>query len=514
MTRPVLLTLILAVTAGLCPAPAWAGGGGIESGSLVGVRGLLRIVSAANQPAGTLSLGTEAQFYWMPEMLAGPTEGQDHSRLENSLTVAFTPWRYVEAAFSARVASDSSSGGGGADELQVAVGDPRLVIKGGAEVVNGLSLGAMVDLRFLAGAGYFEAAAAATSGLFALLVSWDGGEALPLGVHLNLGFFMEGSKNLVEDPSRLSQAQLHAAGISSFHRVVTRLGLAYDTRYVGPFLEVGMENLVGGDAPGVSEHPTYLSGGLRVWPTRSRSVQILAAVDVGLAGVADGSSLALAPDRYGPVIPRWNLSVGLTYRLGTYAEEPTSQGPGEGGLTSTQPADVSPAGGVIRGTFVGRVLDAANEQPIIGARVAVDGESASPLVVDETDGTFRSYPLQTGKRSLLVKADGYRDHRAQLTILAGRPARVTVRLESVKAATPGTLRGTIKDTSGRVIRQATLLIPRLDRRIKIRRDGSFSTSLEPGEYAVLISAPGFRAQRKRLKISVGATVILNVELHR
>jgi len=45
-------------------------------------------------------------------------------------------------------------------------------------------------------------------------------------------------------------------------------------------------------------------------------------------------------------------------------------------------------------------------------------------------------------------------------------------------------------------------------------DGSFTVSLKPGEYKVVISAAKFRTQQKLIRIQEGSTVILNVELHR
>ncbi len=89
-----------------------------------------------------------------------------------------------------------------------------------------------------------------------------------------------------------------------------------------------------------------------------------------------------------------------------------------------------------------------------------------------------------------------------------------MRLDPVQEAEPGTLRGTVKDTRGKSVRRATVLIPGLDRTLTPKADGSFSTLLKAGEHSIIISAPGYRAQRKRLKISAGGTVILNVELHR
>ncbi len=498
------------LTLALLAAPVRADASELPAGgSLAGVRGLLRVAAAANQPAGTISLGTEAGFYWMPEMLAG---GQDHSRLVNSLTVAFTPWRYIEAALSARVVSDSSSGGAAGDELQVAVGDPRLVVKGGGEVGAGVSVGAAVDLRFLAGAGYFESAASATSALFSLLAGWQGDPGIPLGIHLNVGFRYDGSSSLVSDPSQLSEAQRLAIGLSSFHQVVSRLGVEVTTRYVGPFLEISLENLVGSGAPGFSDHPGYVSGGLRVWPTASKSLQLLAAVDVGFAGVADGAALEVSPGLYAPVIPRWNLMLGLSYRIDAFSDPAPAARRGRvqitvGGTPSEMPEGQSSA-------FAGVVTDAVTAEPVPNARVLVEGESVSPMAVDSATGRFRTYRLTPGVRAILIEADGYKPRRVERSISGGDVAQLKVALEPVQAGQPGTLRGTVKNTRGKVLRRSSVLIPSLDLAIKPDRDGTFSARLAPGIYTVLISAPGYRAQRKKLKISAGGTVILNVEMHR
>ncbi len=362
-----------------------------RGGNLAGVSGLLRLTAASNQPAGSISLGTEASFYWVPEMLDG---GQDHSRLENSITISFTPWRYIEAALSARVVSDSSSGGALGDERQVAVGDPRLVLKGGGEVTRGISLGGLVDLRFFAGAGYFEEAAAATSVLFSVLASWWGGERLPIEVHLNFGFLYDGVGNLVEDPSLLTESQRQAIGISSFHRLVTRVGLSYVTRCVGPFLEFSLENLVGSEAPGFSFHPGYASAGLRAWPTASKSMQILAAVDVGFSGVANGTALAIAPGLYTPVIPRWNVLLSLAYRFNVFSQP--SKAPRRGRMSVSvagTPAEVPEGQSCV---IQGQVLDSATGEPLAGARVLVEGEMASSSVSQPGERPLPHLPPDAG----------------------------------------------------------------------------------------------------------------------
>ena len=92
--------------------------------------------------------------------------------------------------------------------------------------------------------------------------------------------------------------------------------------------------------------------------------------------------------------------------------------------------------------------------------------------------------------------------------------RTTLRLSPKTTVVPGTLRGTIKALVGKNPKSSTILIPELDKTVSVEQDGAFSIQLKPGEYKVVVSAPGFRSQTKRIRVMEGSTVILNVELHK
>ncbi len=473
-----------------------------NGGNLLGQRGLLRMVSASNHPAGVITLGTDLQIFSAKNLLA---EGQRHSRMENTISISWTPLRFLEAALALHVISDSSSGAT-VDELQVAVGDPQISLKGGYEILSGLTIGGLVDLRFPSGAGYFEAALSSTNALIALVASYSLGDRLPLAIHLNLGFFVDGSQNMFEDLSVLTPGQLFAAQVSSFNRVVTRLGVEYITRYVGPFVELSLEPYVGGGAPGFTGSPGRISFGARVWPTKQKGFQILAAMDVGITGVGYGSRPALAAGQYSVVLPRWNLLLRLSYRFDPFGEA----APRVVEAPKKDCAPPPPRPGVV----IGKVVDSRTGKPVWNAMVRVEGEQASSQAVNPQDGVFRTYGITPGTQVLFVAADGYDAARQELTVKAGGTVEVTIKLQTRKAVPPGTLRGSIKDTRGRKVKSATVLIPELDRTIAVPASGSFSLTLKPGEYKVIISAPRYRTQRKSIRIQEGDTVILNVELFR
>lgn len=494
-----ILSLLLVCSSGAALADTPA------AGNLIGQRGMLRMSSAANQPSGVISIGTVFQGFSSGDFLA---KGEDHSRMINSYAINWAVFRYVEAALALHVTSDQSTVGSAEPELMVAVGDPELSFKGGAELGGGVSVGGLFDLRFPAGSGFFEPSAGATSFLIAALASWSP-KSLPLGVHLNLGFFYDGSENLFDKPGDLSAAQVYAAQLSSFHRVVTRLGVEYNSRYVGPFLELSLEPFMGDGAPGFGDSPGILSLGARVWPTKSKSFQLLAAADIGLTGVSTGEARSLPADKYAFVLPRWNILVGLAYRFDAYAREPTVGGGGEN-VEPPPPVVEKPKTGVVEGD----VVDAQTNKPIWNAAVSVAGEESSSLAVDPKDGTFKTYRLPVGPHTVVARADGYAPAEAQVQVTEDGTARATLRLSPKTTVVPGTLRGTIKALVGKSPKSSTILIPELDRTVEVDEGGVFSIQLKPGEYKVVVSAPGFRSQTKRIRVMEGSTVILNVELHK
>ena len=139
------------------------------AGNLMGHRGILRAAAANNQPAGFIGVGTVFQGFAAKDFLG---QGEDHSRMVNSYSISYAPFRFVEAAFALHVTSDQSTVGN-YEELMVAVGDPELSIKGRAELGHGVALGGLFDVRFPSGSGFFQASMSATSFLVAALAAFD-----------------------------------------------------------------------------------------------------------------------------------------------------------------------------------------------------------------------------------------------------------------------------------------------------------------------------------------------------
>ncbi|MCB9555942.1 MAG: carboxypeptidase regulatory-like domain-containing protein [Deltaproteobacteria bacterium] len=482
---------LLTVVAHATPAPQEAAGG-----NLIGQRGVLRASTATTQPRGQVSIGTNLQYFRASNFLA---DGQNHARLINSYSLSFAAFRWLEAAVALHMTSDSSSGK--QDELQVAIGDPQLALKGSYAFGKQLAAGLLLDLRFPAGAGFFKPAGSAAVFSLAALGSYRFN--IPLSIHANIGVILDRSKNLFDDASQLSVAQRFAAQINSFHRIVSRIALEYDFRYASPFVELSLEPFIGADAPGFADSPGLLSLGTRLWATKHRSVQLLAALDIGLIGVAKTSGLQLPANKFATPIPRWNLLLRLSYRFNALPKAAPARP-----IVPTKPPEISPA------RLAGRVIDDQSGTAIPSARVQIAGSAASSLAVDAQTGTFRSFALPPKRYVVIASAEGYQPRRITVELESGAEARTTLRLTPSGQTAPGTVRGVIRTLGGKSVGRATILLPTLDRTIEASADGSFSLSLSPGEYKLIISARGFRTQRKTILVRGSTTVILNVEMHR
>jgi TonB-linked SusC/RagA family outer membrane protein len=79
------------------------------------------------------------------------------------------------------------------------------------------------------------------------------------------------------------------------------------------------------------------------------------------------------------------------------------------------------------GTIVGRVVHATNEQPIVGARVAVVGDTARSVITRE-DGRFTLAGVPAGARRLRISRLGFTPADQQVTVAVGQPATVAARL--------------------------------------------------------------------------------------
>ena len=171
-----------------------------------------------------------------------------------------------------------------------------------------------------------------------------------------------------------------------------------------------------------------------------------------------------------------------------------------------------------QGTFTvtGQVLDDVTGRGVPEATVTLAGFAETPLIVDYRTGNFHSFPVPSGSGLLRleVRAPNYQPNVQMLKrgapnsqlkldfrmLLADRPAMGKLQVIFKNAHTSQSIAG------------AMAFIPSLQQKILANAEGSFVTDVKAGHFDVLLSAPGYHTQRRKLTLHDGEVVILNIYL--
>ena len=470
-------------------APAIADAGANVGHTSAALPGLLR-VSTAHEAETGLSVALSGGY--------GYTEGvlgidDAHHRALGTVAVGFQPFSWLGASLKLDGRIDRHSGGTG-DGGGLA-GDPRLFLRGSWDFDL---IGAGVQI-----VGWFPGKKApsidfgATSFDFLLLGSLKVPE-LPLLLAANAGFRLDRSANAAPDADILSPEDRLALGVSESNAVLLGFGLSYRIDAVELLADWTWSVLVGDLAPPPAASPMLLSGGARWSITDDEAFQLTAMLQVAPAGrpIVDPIYPLV------PVDPLVSGIVGLNYRP-PVASAPVHRAPPP---PPPPPPIAPPPPQPTTGTFLGRVTN-TDGAPLLGARVTVETATGSRTVV-ATDGSFELERLPVGSVRVRIEADGYDSLELSVRISpAGNELEV-----SLKPALPsGQLKGIVRSSRGSPL-PAKIKIDPLGLELTADADGGFEVSLPPGAYWVSVEMPGYRRQRKRVKVARDDVVVLNLEL--
>ncbi len=154
------------------------------------------------------------------------------------------------------------------------------------------------------------------------------------------------------------------------------------------------------------------------------------------------------------------------------------------------------------------VLDKETQAPVEGAVVQVgDAEQTT-----DAEGRAVFAGMNPGAVALRIDAAGYQRGEEAVQVVAGSEAQVPVLLVKTEKKVPATITGFVRTRGGQPIR-AKLEIPELNQQASADEKGAFLFTVPGGSYRVIISAPGYRSQVKRVSVKDGDQAIFNVDLH-
>ncbi len=445
-----------------------------------------------------VGIGASAGYGLTPNVL-----GMDdtHHRIMGRFAASLAPvdWLQVALQMDGRYDSHSLAGGASDDGL---VGDPRLILRAGGDL-GGLILGGEVTL-WVPGAD----APSLEFGATTVDLKASGGYMITpdFSLALNAGFRIDNSAKAVANGGNdLSASDQMSLGLSQWNAVLLGLGGAYRFGPGEIWAEWSWDVLVGDAAPDIGASPMRVDLGGRFWLDSDGAIQLQAALGV-LVSSYPTPDMTTGRLPLMPIDPRFHANVGLVFRFPTPAK-PSEEitGGGGGGEEGEEAGEVA--------TVSGRVLDAGG-QPVVGATVSItpgQGEAPEPATTGD-DGGFEieDVPMAPGA-TLTVSAEGYRESTEALDLSAGGTVTSNVSLE--RDLPSGQLRGVIQSFRGQPI-AATIQVTPGDHEITAGEDGSFELDLEPGDYEVVISAPGYANQTRPVQIEQEGVTILNVDLRR
>lgn len=462
--------------------------------------GLHRVPLAVPGETG-ITIGASAGFGLTEAVL----ETDDaHSRLLGGLAVGVrpTPWLGLSLSLDGRADSHTTDNEGDDDGM---VGDPRLRIRAGSEVSEGISLGAELGV-WAPGEDAPSIAFDAISLDLRAIATWEPAEG-PLTLSAFVGYRVDQSAAAIDDADLLSRSDRLSLGLSDFDALLIGVGGAIRAGALQVLAEWSYDMLIGDGAPDALVSPMRAAVGGRYSLNRDVAVQL-----VGEFVLSDRPTIAVGAPLV-PLEPRATVLASMTFGFPFDRPEPVVA------VVDPDPVDdrvVTPPPTLTTGTIRGRVTR-EDGTPVANQLVRVGPEEGAREVTTGADGAFELADVAVGDTLVSVRAEGFQDAATTVTVIGGQTATADMTL---LAATPeGQLRGVVLSFNGRPLAAQIRVSVRGDAaatptQVTAGEDGSFQLDIAPGEYEVVISAPGHVEQRRQARVEENGVTVLNVDMRR
>lgn len=425
----------------------------------------------------------------------GPVDGAHH-RVTGVLGVGVVPlpWLALALQLDGRIDVHPRDERG---KNITGTGDPRLFVRAGKALGHGLSLGGEGVLWVPGNDAPSFDMRATTLDLKALL-AWRM-PTRPLTLLTNLGMRIDQSAHTAPDLTRLRAGDRIALGLSDAHAVLVGVGASGRVHARGElFGELSLDVLVGEDAPSFSRSPMRATLGGRIDLPHALTGELSTTVSFQQRpGVS-------ASDPLVPIEPRFSLALGLRYGRALHPPKPAPPVVEEEIEGPPLPTSA---------TLIGTLVDEQGT-PLPDVRVVLRmGELTRETITDGAGRyTFADVPL--GRASLESSGTGFETTRFEVTVTPNMAPLVERQLAAKSDA--GTLRILTRSFRSEPVAASVLVRDARGKKAasgQANAQGLYELELPPGDYVVSVSAPGYRAHRREVRIERYGVAILNVDLH-
>lgn len=481
--------LVFLLTTGAALAQAEGAPEGVAANGLCGLSSVAYPVCRER-----LNLSASSAYGFTESM--GPVAGSHH-RLSGKLGVGYVPLPWVALALRMDGRLDLHPRDQRGKNL-TGTGDPRLFVRAGRELGAGLSLGGEAVLWFPGtDAPSFEPSAT-TVDLKALLAFRSA--ALPLALLANVGMRIDQSAASAPDLARVRPGDRIALGLSDSHAVLLALGAASRVHPRAElFGELALDLLVGSAAPSFASSPMRAVVGGRAFVSDALSVELKTTVSFQQRPSTElGEPLV-------PIEPRAQVGVGIRYAFDLRPPPPPP--PVE------KPREVEPPEPQTA-TVTGVLLDDQGA-PLPDAEVVLRAGELERETITDGEGRYTFTDVPVGPATLESRATGFETLRWELTV-GGQMRPLEPRPLTAKGNV-GTLRVLTRSFESEPIAATVEVHAANGKKVLVSgstdAEGRYESDLPPGEYVVMISAPGYRPHRREIRIERYGVAIMNVDLH-
>jgi hypothetical protein len=414
-----------------------------------------------------------------------------HHRAGGTLALSYRPRDFIGLALRLDGRHDAHSGSvDGKDDGWV--GDTRLELRVVAPgTASALGYGGSATLWFPSASAFSPEADAISFDA----EGWLGWQAAPrLQLVGGAGVRLDRSAHSVPgDVDLLSRADRLALGVGDGTDLLVGAGAFYRHASTVFYGEWTWDVPLSGDAkPSALEAPMRADVGVRYrmspgGPTLEASAELELSKRPDLM-----ASVPLAP-----VEPRVTLLAALSWSFG--------------GARAAAPAPITSVDEPVAAAKVvqhvrGRLVTPTGE-PLAGVRVHIGAREATT----SADGWFELDDVPAGEA--LLEADVPLPWaKITTTVVVGGGAPLALGdLPVARALPPGQIRGVVRTLTGKPVQADVTLLP-LGLRVVAGAQGEFRVDVPPGEYDVLVEAPGFSQQKRHVVVDENGVTVLNVDL--
>ena len=467
--------------------------GNERSAAFDGGTGLFSMPVANGVDAGIFLLSAHGEFFSGKDVII---LGDEDRRFGGRLALSYGATDNVELTAGLGAHSNFNSATlPPAPTLIQSVGNLNFGAKYHQDLGDGLRVGAQLGLGLPAAAADvgvdFGASAIDILGLATFDLREQ--ELAPLRAHLLVGYTADGEESLFN--SELTKIERFGHGVRGYD--VARIGLGADLPlpFFTPSIEWALNLPVGApcnkadiipcvDDVGFSAYPSTLTIGLKAGPAEGVSLDLGAEL-----GVTTKESQGT------PAVPAWNIVFGASYALNP--KPVIVERLVEVEVAAAPVAPVAPVLSYVSGT----VVDAATKRPIGDVRIKYLETEFSDQV-GSADGKFRSIEFAPGtKVTIQLSAPGYTNRSMRMTV---SEAPISGTIEMQQAIIGGRLAGRVTAEGAGAAEASVWLSGEEEKRVKVDpATGAFQIDVKPGDYRMVVSAPGHVSVSENISILSG-----------